>query len=478
MAALPLMLDAKTRARLWRQLVNAIETYATKLETSRVTPPLDPSKVRAMLARFDFSAPVDALEALDFLVEGLWKFQTHTPHPRYYGLFNPAPTTMGIAGDALVAAFNPQLAAWSHSPLAIEIEQHLVRAFGARFGYDPTQTDGTFASGGMEANHTAVLTALAQKFAEFSSGGVRALAAQPVLYVSAEAHHSILKAARLCGLGTDAVREIPVDESLRMNPEVLASRIARDRSQGFAPFMVAATAGTTNAGAIDPLPAIAEVVAPEKLWLHVDAAWGGAAALLPELRPLLDGIERADSITFDAHKWLSVPMGAGIYLTRHTNILDRTFRTAVTYMPREAAELDVIDPCMHSIQWSRRAIGLKVFLSLAVAGWEGYAAAIRHMVAMGGLLREQLEASGWQVVNKTPLPLCCFIDRRHEQGRSAQYLHAVAMKVVSSGRAWISTTRLAGSLPVLRACITNYRTSAGDIATLIGALDKARRGLG
>jgi glutamate/tyrosine decarboxylase-like PLP-dependent enzyme len=477
MAASLLMLDANTRAQLWQKLINAIETYATKLETGRVTPSLDPAQVRAMLARFDFSAPVAALEALDFLVEGLWKFQTHSPHPRYYGLFNPAPTTMGIAGDALVAAFNPQLAAWSHSPLAIEIEQHLVRAFGARFGYDPAQIDGTFASGGMEANHTAVLTALVQKFPEFSYRGVRALAAQPVLYVSAEAHHSLLKAARLCGLGTDAVHEIPVEESLRMDPEALALRIAQDRAQGFAPFMVAATAGTTSAGAIDPLPGIAEVAAREKLWLHVDAAWGGAAALVPELRPLLDGIERADSITFDAHKWLSVPMGAGIYITRHTDILDRTFRTAVAYMPREAAELDVVDPCMHSIQWSRRAIGLKVFLSLAVAGWEGYTAAIRQMVAMGALLREQLEASGWQVVNQTALPLCCFIDLRHAEGRSAAYLHAVAMKVVGSGKAWISTTRLANSLPVLRACITNYRTSANDIAALIAALEEARKQL-
>ena len=477
MAAPPLRLDAETHAQLWRKLVDAIEAYATMLETGRVTPPLEPEKLRALLARFDFSAPVDALEALDFLVEGLWKFQTHTPHPRYYGLFNPAPTTMGIAGDALVAAFNPQLATWSHSPLAIEIEQHLVRAFGVRFGYDPAKTDGTFASGGMEANHTAVLTALVQAFPEFSSRGVRALPAQPVLYVSAEAHHSLLKAARLCGLGTDAVHEIPVDYGLRMDPEALATRIAQDRDQGFAPFMVVATSGTTNAGAIDPLPAIAEVAAREELWLHVDAAWGGAAALVPELRSLLDGIERADSITFDAHKWLSVPMGAGIYLTRHTDILDRTFRTAATYMPREAAELDVVDPCMHSMQWSRRAIGLKVFLSLAVAGWEGYTTAIRHMVAMGALLREQLEASGWQVVNKTPLPLCCFVDQRHAEGRSEAYLHTVAMNVVGSGKAWISTTRLAGSVPVLRACITNYRTKAEDIAALIATLEEAREQL-
>jgi len=469
-----LMLDARTRAELWRKLVEAIEAYATKLESSRVTPPLDPLQLRESLSRFDFASPADPFEALDFLVQGLWKFQTHTPHPRYYGLFNPAPTTMGIAADALVAAFNPQLAAWSHSPLAIEIEQHLVRAFGARFGYDPAHTDGTFASGGMEANHTAVLTALVRAFPEFAQRGLRALAAQPVLYASTEAHHSLLKAARLCGLGTDAVHQIALDGDLRMDPEVLASCIAQDRGRDFAPFMIAATAGTTGAGALDPLPAIADAAAREKLWLHVDAAWGGAAALLPELSPLLAGIERADSITFDAHKWLSTPMGAGIYITRHTDILNSTFSIAQTYMPREAAALEVVDPFLHSMQWSRRAIGLKVFLSLAVAGWEGYAAAIRQMVAMGALLREQLEASGWQVVNKTPLPLCCFVDARHPEGRSEPYLHKIAMHVVGSGKAWISTTRLAGSIPVLRACITNYRTEACDIAALIDALEAAR----
>jgi glutamate/tyrosine decarboxylase-like PLP-dependent enzyme len=167
-----------------------------------------------------------------------------------------------------------------------------------------------------------------------------------------------------------------------------------------------------------------------------------------------------------------------VYFTRHRDILDQAFRIAETYMPREAAELDVINPFMHSIQWSRRAIGLKVFLSMAVAGWEGYAAAIRHMVAMGGLLREQLEASGWQVVNKTPLPLCCFVDQLHAEGRSAAYLHAVAMNVVGSGKAWISTTCLANSIPVLRACITNYRTSADDITALLAALEEARRQLG
>jgi len=466
-----LSLDSPMRAALWKRLIEIIEDYVSHVCQGRVTPELDPQKIRDVLASVDFHVPQDPLAALDFVAQNLWRYQTHTPHPRYYGLFNPAPTTMGIAADALVAAFNPQLAAWSHSPLAIEIEQHLVRTFGCRFGYEPGSTQGTFASGGAEANHTAVLAALTSAFPDFPRHGVRALPGQPVLYASSESHHSFVKAARLCGLGWEAFRPVPVNEDLQMDPEALAAFIAADRARGLLPFMIAATAGTTNAGVVDPLGRLAQVAARERLWCHVDAAWGGAAALVPELRAVLDGIECADSITFDAHKWLSVPMGAGLYLTRHHDILERTFRTPTAYMPREAAGLDVLDPHLNSIQWSRRFIGLKVFLSLMVAGWEGYAEAIRHMTAMGDLLRSQLRTAGWLIANKTVLPVVCFADP------GPANLDAVAREVVLSGEAWISTTRLQGSRLVLRACITNYRTQPDDVQALIASLQRARAGL-
>ena len=272
----------------------------------------------------------------------------------------------------------------------------------------------------------------------------------------------------MCGLGTAAVRHIVVDGGLRMRPDALAQAIDEDRAAGARPFLVAATAGTTNAGAIDPLRDCGHIARRYGLWYHVDAAWGGAAAFIPETRPLLEGIETADSITFDAHKWLSVPMGAGIYLTRHLDILDRTFRVNTAYMPREAAGLDVIDPHQHTMQWSRRFIGLKVFLSMAVAGEKGYADALRHQVAMGDLLRSTLARAGWRIENQTPLPVVCFTD---PDGADP---HRIAMNVVASGEAWISTTVLAGSKTVLRACITNYRTAPGDIAALIDTLGRAR----
>ncbi|HEX4498318.1 MAG TPA: pyridoxal-dependent decarboxylase [Thermoanaerobaculia bacterium] len=472
-----LMLDDKTRGELWSRLVEAIESYLNGVGEARVAPPLDVEAIRGALAPFDFERPVAPVAALDFAVESLWRWQVHAPHPRYFGLFNPAPATMGIAGDALVAAFNPQLAAWSHSPMAAEIEQHLIRALGGRFGFDPARLEGTFTSGGAEANHTALLTALTRAFPEIGRRGLRALRSQPVFYVSPEAHHSFLKAARLCGLGTEAVREVRVDAALRMIPEELAARIAEDRAAGCAPFLVVATAGSTSAGAVDPIAGIAQVVEDVGgLWLHVDAAWGGAAALVPELRPVLAGVDRADSITFDAHKWLSVPMGAGMYLTRHPGILERTFRVTAGYMPREGTVLPVADPYAHSMQWSRRFIGLKLFLSLAVAGWAGYEEAIRRQTAMGDRLRERLTAAGWTIVNDTPLPVVCFVDPAHEgrEGRSAAFLEAVAADVVASGEAWISTVALGEAGPALRACVTNYRTGPEDVDALVAALDRAR----
>jgi glutamate/tyrosine decarboxylase-like PLP-dependent enzyme len=474
MEASSFLLNAREREEVWAYLSTVLEDYVSTVGMGRVAPPLDVEEIRSLLKPFTFEQPLQPREPLDFIVQGLWQHQVQTPHPRYFGLFNPAPTTMSIVADTLVAAFNPQLAAWSHSPLANEIERHLVRLLGQRFGYDPARADGTFASGGAEANHTALLTALVHAFPEFAQTGLRALAAQPVFYVTDQSHHSFIKAARFCGLGTEAVRVVPVTQKLQMDVDRLAAQVNQDRRAGFAPFMVVATAGTTNAGVIDPLEAVAQVATAAGLWFHVDAAWGGAAALVPELRPLLTGIAQADSITFDAHKWLSVPMGAGLYLTRHADILARTCGITTGYMPRDAAGLEVVDPYTHSLQWSRRFIGLKLFLSLAVAGWAGYETIIRHQVTMGDLLRQELEQAGWQVVNRTRLPVVCFVDRRSPAGTTAPYLEAIAREVVSSGQAWLSTTRLDQATPVLRACITNYRTAATDVVALVQALNEAR----
>lgn len=473
------LLDAEDRQKLWQSLERAIEGYLTRIREIPASADPSPETVRSRVGQFDFSRPLAANEAVQLAAEALSKTQVHTPHPRYFGLFNPTPTTVGIAADALVAAFNPQLAVWKHNPFGAEVERRLIREFGVKFGYEPEQTDGIMASGGSEANHTALLAALTHAFPDLGRDGLRGMPAQPVFYVSAESHHSFHKAARLCGLGSKAVREIAVNANLEMDAEALESAVREDRRNGCAPFLVVGTAGTTNAGAIDPLAEIAVIAERENLWFHADAAWGGAAALVPEMRSLLSGIERADSITLDAHKWLSVPMGAGIVLTRHPEILRRTFHISAAYVPPRAAGVQAADAYESSLQWSRRFIGLKLFLSLAVAGWDGYAETIRRMTEIGRQLGRDLEAAGWKLANSTPLPICCFRDSTFSGSNTAKadYLESVVREVIASGKAWISTTRVRKDIPVLRACITSYRTNAEDLRILVSALNEARSSL-
>ncbi|MGH9477319.1 MAG: pyridoxal phosphate-dependent decarboxylase family protein [Terriglobales bacterium] len=475
-----LLLDADLRLQLWQKLSTEIERYLRQVSAARVAPTLDAAALRAELAAFDFTTPVAPAAALQFAVAGLWAHQVHTPHPRYFGLFNPAPATMGVIADALVAAFNPQLAAWSHNPFAAEVEDHLIRALASRFGYSADTADGVFCSGGAEANHTALLCALTGAFPEYAHDGARALPQPPSLYVSSQSHHSMIKAARLCGLGTGCVRVLEVDASLRLRPETVAAAIAADRAAGMRPLLLVATLGTTGGGVLDPIAALAEVASREGLWLHADAAWGGMVALVPELGSALAGgveaLARADSITFDAHKSLSVPMGAGILLTRHADILERTFRVAENYMPRDAASLAEagLDPFAHSMQWSRRFIGLKLFLSLAVAGWEGYTAVLRHQVAMGNLLRRLAPAAGFRVVNDTPLPLVCLVPDI-PAGDTPAVVEPIVRAAVASGAVWVSAFAFPGGRAAIRCCITNYRTQPPDIEALLSVLARACR---
>jgi len=468
-----LTLSKRERLALWTQVIDRVEHYLDSLDDHPVSQPSNPADLHALLEPLDFRKALSPDDAIDFIVDGLWRHQIHTPHARYYGLFNPNPTTMGIAADLVTAAFNPQLAAWGHSPLANEIEQHTVRQFAARFGYDPNASAGSFATGGAEANHTGLLAALSHVFPAWREGGVRGLPGQPVLYVSEESHHSFAKAARMSGLGDTSVTLVPLDDRYVMDVDALAECIRRDRAAGKAPFLVVATMGTTNAGLLDPVDRIADVASAESLWLHADAAWGGAAALVPELRPCLGAIERADSITFDAHKWLSVPMGAGMFFTRHPDILDRTFGVDTQYMPLTGEHV-IIEPHRTTMQWSRRFIGLKVFLSLLVAGWDGYERALRHQNDMGNVLRTQLTRNDWRIVNDTPLPTVCWNDARDAADNSLERLTSIARRINDSGRAWISTTRIGGVVPVLRATITNYRTQPADLDALLSDLESVR----
>src|SRR5215218_1208509 len=458
-----LLPDAAIRQHAYEQLAGLLERHWDEVPGLRVAPADDDLDGR--LRRFDFAEPVALEELLDAAGELLRDGIVHTSHPRYFGLFNPTPAFAGVLADALVAAFNPQLAVTSHAPAAVAIERHVLSFLAGCLGLPGAS--GSFTSGGAEANLTAVLVALERHFPEASEQGLATIEGRPAFYVSSEAHHSFVKAARMTGLGHAAVRSIAVTSDLRLDLDALRSRIDRDRAEGRRPFLVVATAGSTAAGVIDPLPEVADLCREAGLDLHVDAAWAGAVSLSRRLRPLLDGIERADSVTVDAHKWLSAPMGAGVFLTRHRQDLASTFRVATNYMPSAAAA----DPYLTSAQWSRRFIGLKVFMSLAAVGRDGYAAQIEHDCRLGDYLRARLR-DGWRIVNRTPLPLVCFVPDPAEHWGTAD-LARIAHAVEASGAAWISVAELAGR-PALRACITSHRSTEHDVDALYDVLAAAR----
>ncbi|MGI5170576.1 pyridoxal phosphate-dependent decarboxylase family protein [Spirillospora sp. CA-253888] len=461
---------------LWRRVLEVLGTEREQISARPVSPEADLGALRSTVGSYIFDAPAEPGAVLDELVGLLRDGTVHTTHPRYFGLFNPTPTLLGVVGETLAAAFNPQLAAWSHAPAAVEIEAHLLRFLGARMGYRADRVAGTFTSGGAEANLTAVLLALTRMWPEYGTGGLRALPGRPVLYASAESHLAWLKIAHATGIGRDAVRLVPVDGDLRMDPARLRVRLDADRDAGDLPFLVVGTAGTTGAGAIDPLPELAELCRESGLRFHVDAAYGGAAALSDRLRGALAGIEQAHSITVDAHKWLSVPMGAGALLCTDREGLAETFRVSTSYMPADVP--DTVDPYTTGQQWSRRFAGLKLFLSLAVAGRSGYAEQLERDAELADLLRRRLTDSGWLIANGTPLPVVCFADPAADAlspGASWERHSALAQSVVESGRAWISPVRLDGRA-ALRACVISHRTTPADVDDLVQAVNDVRKG--
>jgi aromatic-L-amino-acid decarboxylase len=457
---------------IWTQLAEEIVKFSVEERDLPVLRRVMPAEIRSALeSRYTFETPIP-LETLGADVIGLMReWNIHATHPRYFGLFNPSIRPAGVLADALVALYNPQLAAWSHAPAANEIEQLTLRFFARLLGFDPQAILANFTSGGAEANLSGVLAALAHKIPGIAEEGLAGCGARPAIYMTSESHHSFVKIARMTGLGTDALHEVAVMERYTMDAASLERRIQADLQAGWLPLMVVGTAGTTGAGLIDPLPQIADLASRYGLWFHVDAAWGGAAVLSPMLKPAISGIERADSVTWDAHKWLSVPMGAGMFFCRHPEALRRAFAISTSYMPKGSGE-EAVDPYTVTAQWSRRMIGLKVFMTLAELGLDGYRELIGRQAHMGDLLRRRLIESGWLIRNETPLPVVCFTHPDIQSGRltSADILDIIYAR----GRVWISDVLLGSQERVLRACITSFRTDEADIEILIDELELAR----
>jgi len=381
-------------------------------------------------------------------------------------------TVASIVADTLVAMYNPQLATWRTSPAANEIERHTLAWLSGKFGLPPhghrelheRRRRGTISS--------AVVVALTRAFPSYGPQGLRGLSASPTLYLTGEAHHSFSKIAHN---DRARARSGPDDRdgpSAEDGSRDLARRVAADRRNGCAPFMVVGTAGTTGAGAIDPLPELARFCRSENLWFHVDAAWGGAAIISPRLRGHLAGIDAADSITCDAHKWFLGADGRRDVLLPASRGRRRGVSRGDLVHAGQDGGTD--SRSVHDIgAMSRRFIGLKLFLALAEHGESGYVEMIDHQARMGDVLRGALQRTGWRVVNTTPLPLVCFTRDGLDTGRflTAPLSTSDRMDVGRSG----SPAATRSSERVSQASARRNQTSSGSCARWKADMNHTRK---
>ncbi|WP_266365361.1 pyridoxal phosphate-dependent decarboxylase family protein [Tellurirhabdus rosea] len=457
-------MEPATSAALLDKLSHEIQDFFDN--PTSVSPTVTAAELRQHLSRFTFDQPLEAETVFDEVRQMMRAWNVQISHPRYFGLFNPAPTRPAIVADALTAVYNPQMAAWSHAPAANEIERHTLHHVARKLGLPTETVAANFTSGGSEANHTAVLVALAHHFPQTLEDGLFALSKRPAVYVSELAHNSFDKIVKHVGLGLGALRPVPVDASLRMDVAALKTLLKADEQAGLEPFLVVGTAGVTSTGTIDPLPELAEICRTNGLWFHVDAAWAGAAAFSETLKPALRGIESADSVTVDAHKWFNLTMGAGMFFTPHQESVRAAFNVRADYMP--ASEADVAVPYLTTLQWSRRFTGLKLFMTLAELGDEAVAAMLDHQAELGHYCRKCLSDNGWIVVNETPLPVVNFTHPAIRSG--AVSVETILEKVYAGGDLWISSVTLRGE-KAFRFCVTNYKSTTADVDVLMRALN-------
>ena len=460
-AAAALFPSAPERRRIEEWLTGELPRVLLRIQAGPVTPTIDMAAFRAELENYDFGQPQPLEELLRWTIERMEHGIVQMANPRYFGLFNPGPNFPAQCADRVASLFNPQLASSASSPVPVELERHVIRAIAQRAALGGNAT-GHFATGGSEANYTALLCALTGAHPGFAVDGARAFAGPARFYTSRDCHIAWLKIAHQAGVGRAALRLVDTDGRGRMDPQALLRTIAEDRANGAVPVMVVATAGTTAAGMIDPLHACADIAQQERLWYHVDAAWGGAALASDRLRKVLAGIERADSITIDAHKWMATTMGCAIFITCHGPLLSEAFHASTSFMPSSVSGLD---PYLNSVQWSRRFLGLRLFLALAAGGWEGLGAHVERSVEVVDRVKERLIGLGWTVANDSPLAVLDAVPPA-ELGD----VRNLVRRVVAGGRAWVAPTTFEGR-DVVRICATNGETTLEDVDTLVAALN-------
>ena len=456
------------------RLVDWISRYLEGAERYPVLSRARPGEIRSALppAPPPLGEPLEAIlaDVERIIVPGL----THWNHPGFFAYFANSSPGPAVLAEALAAAFNANAMLWKTAPAATELEQVVLDWLRQMLGL-PAGLFGVI----QDTASTSTLVALAAAREAVPGLDVRrrGLVGQARLrmYASDQAHSSVEKAGIVLGIGQDGLRTIPVDDEYRMQTAELARAIAEDRAAGFTPFAVTATVGTTSTTSIDPVPAIAEVCAREGLWLHVDTAYAGSAAVVPELRWVLAGCERADSLVVNPHKWMFVPVDLSVLYTRRPEVVRQAFSVLPEYLKtaEEAAAPNLMD---YGVSLGRRFRALKLWMVIRAFGAEGIAARIREHVRLAGLFRGLVEADpGFEIAAPSPLSVVCFRARfagsspEEQDRRNAEIMEAVN----ATGEAYLSHTKLEGRI-VLRLAVGNLRTEERHVRRAFELLQRAR----
>jgi aromatic-L-amino-acid decarboxylase len=482
----PLAMDADTFRAHAHALVDQVADLLASVPGRPVTPNETPSEVRSAL---DLNRPLPEKGTapgplLERAARQLFDHSAFNQHPRFFGYITAPPAPIGILGDLLASALNPNVGGWMLSPAASEVEAQTIRWIAEFIGY-PTSCGGLFVSGGNMANFACFLAARAAK-AEWNvreRGVAGAAGERLIVYGSAETHTWIQKATDLAGLGTDAIHWIPTGASLQMDVGALQHRIEADVRAGTVPFMVVGTAGSVSTGAIDPLPDIAALCREFKLWFHVDGAYGGFAAAVPDAPADLLALSEADSVAVDPHKWLYAPLEAGCSLVRNPEHLRSAFAYHPPYYHFEEAAVNFVD---YGPQNSRGFRALKVWLALQHVGASGYRRMIADDIGLACALAEavaghpefQLESQALSITTFRFVPQD--LAGRFDEPAVSRYLNALNEWLLDTvqrgGEAFVSNAVVGGRY-LLRTCIVNFHTSRADVDALPDIVARAGRAL-
>ncbi len=469
--------SAEEIRRVGSRVTELVAAHLTDLPGRPVFEPFPPSVAEAMRS----AAPPEAGQSVDAILSLFEREISPYPfgngHPRFAAWVNSPPAPIAIFATALAAAMNPSCAGGNHA--AIHVERQVVEWLRRIVGF-PEESKGLLVAGGSAAALTALAVArhraLARRGWNVRSNGLQG-APRSVIYQTAEGHSCHQKAAELLGIGSAKLRIVPSDDQLRMIPEELANMLDEDLAAGHLPVAVIASAGTVNTGAIDPLDRLADVCGARDVWLHVDGAYGAPAILLDEFRAALEGLGRCDSLAMDPHKWLSVPVDAGLVLVRDAAAMRDAFSLVPPYLRTDADEYGVQGPPWFSeygLEQTRPFRALKIWAALRYFGLDGYREMIAHDVRLARHLAAGVrKTADLQLWEPQGLGIVCFRAAPATMTGQTAALDALNRRVLQDvqlgGKAFLSSTVLRGTF-WLRACIVNARAAEEDVAEILDAV--------